>query len=216
MSGNRFDGVAYSAGARLAAMAVVGLTVGVLVAALGKAVYAPAAGWAAAATTFLLVVALTVGRVRSGLTGEHATREDGSRTVSHLLSTAAVIASFGAIALLLVEARSAKGLAAAGIVGLAFATVALSWLLLHTLYALRYAAVYYQAGGGIDFNQKEAPDYGDFFYLAFTLGMAFQVSDTDITTRAMRRVVLRHALLSYLIGAVVVGLTVNLVSGLAS
>lgn len=215
MSRNAFSTPAYSAGFRLVAMAVVGLVVGILVATLGKPVYAPATGWAAAAATFLVVVWATVGRIRPEQTGAHATREDNSRTASHLLITAATVASFGAVALLLLEAGTATGPAKAAIVALALTTVALSWLLTNTLFALRYAALYYEEGGGIDFGQPEEPDYSDFVYLAFTLGMTFQVSDTTVGSRRIRRVVLRHSLLSYVIGAVVLATTVNLVSGLA-
>jgi uncharacterized membrane protein len=68
--------------------------------------------------------------------------------------------------------------------------------------------------GGIDFNQQEQPRYSDFAYLAFTIGMTFQVSDTDLETSALRAAALRHALLSYLLGAVILATTINLVAGL--
>ena len=97
---------------------------------------------------------------------------------------------------------------------LAIVSVALSWTLVHTLYALRYARMYYRTGGGIDFNQKEDPQYSDFAYLSFTLGMTFQVSDTDIRSSNIRRSILHHTLLSYLFGTVIVAATVNLVAGL--
>jgi uncharacterized membrane protein len=85
----------------------------------------------------------------------------------------------------------------------------------HTIYTLRYAGFYYRSGGtGIEFNQKESPRYLDFAYLAFTLGMTFQVSDTNITSSALRAEALRHALLSFLLGVVVVASTINLVSSL--
>jgi len=70
--------------------------------------------------------------------------------------------------------------------------------------------------GGVSFNQSEAPRYADFAYLAFTIGMTFQVSDTDLQTLAIRATVLRHALLSYLFGAVILATTVNLVAGLGT
>jgi uncharacterized membrane protein len=80
---------------------------------------------------------------------------------------------------------------------------------------LRYAALYYgRPGGGIDFNSAEPATYRDFAYLAFTVGMTFQVSDTDITRREMRHQVLRHALISFLFGAVILATTVNVVAGL--
>jgi uncharacterized membrane protein len=93
--------------------------------------------------------------------------------------------------------------------------VGLSWLLVHTVYTLRYAMLYYAGrDGGIDFNQTTSPRYSDFAYLAFTLGMTFQVSDTDLKTPAIRATALRHALLSYLFGAVIVATMINLVAGL--
>jgi uncharacterized membrane protein len=68
----------------------------------------------------------------------------------------------------------------------------------------------------VDFNQKERPQYSDFAYLSFTLGMTYQVSDTDISNKAIRATVLRHTLLSFVFGAVILATTVNLVAGLGS
>jgi uncharacterized membrane protein len=95
-------------------------------------------------------------------------------------------------------------------------TVVASWTLVHSVYAIRYAHLYYTPPiGDIDFKTDEKPDYQDFAYVAFTVGMTFQVSDTDIRGRAMRRAVLRHALLAYLFGAVILASMVNIVAGLA-
>jgi uncharacterized membrane protein len=87
----------------------------------------------------------------------------------------------------------------------------------HTLFTLRYAELYYTGpDGGVDFNEGNPPRYVDFAYLAFTIGMTFQVSDTDIRAYPIRATALRHALLSYLFGAVVLASTVNLLAGLSS
>jgi uncharacterized membrane protein len=94
--------------------------------------------------------------------------------------------------------------------------VFVSWTLVHTVYTLKYARLYYSGvPGGIDFNGTGAPDYPDFAYLAFTIGMTFQVSDTNIRSKEMRRAVLRHALLSFPLLAVILAASINLVSGLA-
>jgi uncharacterized membrane protein len=93
-------------------------------------------------------------------------------------------------------------------------TVALSWLSVHAVYTLRYADLYYRTGGGIDFHDDGAPDFGDFAYVAFTIGMTFQVSDTDLVSRPIRRTALRHALLSYLFGIAVIATTINAVASL--
>jgi uncharacterized membrane protein len=84
-----------------------------------------------------------------------------------------------------------------------------------TVFISHYARLYYShPAGGIDFNQDARPRYSDFAYLAFTIGMTFQVSDTSLQTSAFRAVALRQALLSYLLGAVILATTINLVAGL--
>ena len=94
---------------------------------------------------------------------------------------------------------------------LSVASVALAWATVHTLFTTRYARLYYTGpDGGIDFNEADPPRYADF---AFTIGMTFQVSDTDLGTNEVRRTALRHALLSYVFGAVVIATTINLVAG---
>jgi uncharacterized membrane protein len=124
----------------------------------------------------------------------------------------ASLASLAAIASLLIEARASEKIF---IAVLAVVSVALSWGLVHTLFTLRYASLYYEGpDGGVDFNQDEPPDYGDFAYLAFTLGMTFQVSDTTLHTHAIRMAALRHALLSYLFGTIILATLINLVAGL--
>ena len=100
--------------------------------------------------------------------------------------------------------------------GLALVSVFVSWTLVHTVFTLKYARLYYSdMPGGIDFNGSGHPDYPDFAYLAFTIGMTFQVSDTNIQTKPIRRTALRHAWLSFPLGAVIIAACINLVSGLA-
>ena len=100
---------------------------------------------------------------------------------------------------------------------LAVVSVAVSWLSVHTIFTLRYALLYYtQPVGGIGFNQQQPPDYRDFAYVALTLGMTFQVSDTELQDSDIRATALRHALLSYLFGAVILAAAVNLIAGLSS
>jgi uncharacterized membrane protein len=94
-------------------------------------------------------------------------------------------------------------------------SVVLSWTVVHTVFTVRYARLYYTGpDGGIDFNQEDPPRYSNFAYLAFTVGMTFQVSDTELQTPEIRSVALRQALLSYLLGAVILATAINLVAGL--
>ena len=88
---------------------------------------------------------------------------------------------------------------------------------MHTVYTLQYARLYYSdEPGGIDFNQAAPPRYADFAYLSLTMGMTFQVSDTDLQTSTIRATALRQALLSYLFGVVIVATTINLIASLGS
>jgi uncharacterized membrane protein len=87
--------------------------------------------------------------------------------------------------------------------------------MIHTVYALRYAEIYYRDPvGGVDFGDTKSPVYADFAYLAFTLGMTFQVSDTTLSRREFRAAALRQALLSYLFGTIIIATTINLIAGL--
>jgi uncharacterized membrane protein len=123
------------------------------------------------------------------------------------------VASLAADAAVIANASSNATRLVAGAVGLA--SVVLSWTLVHTIYTARYARLYYAKAYGVDFNEEEPPRYSDFAYVAFTVGMTYQVSDTDLTDKTIRAVVLRHALLSYGLGAVILAATINLVAGLA-
>ena len=201
---------------RLIAMLVVGAVAAVLVGLLGEWTIAVIAGWAAASVTYVVWVWLIIGRMDAATTAIHATREDPSRTISDLLVLLASLASLGAIVFLLVGAHAAPGAQRGVLAALAVVSVGLSWSLIHTLFTVRYASLFYRDGeGGVDFNQVDPPSYSDFAYLSFTLGMTFQVSDTNLQTHAIRVTALRHGLLSYLFGSVILATMINLVAGLS-
>jgi uncharacterized membrane protein len=136
---------------------------------------------------------------------------------SELFIVIAALASLVGVGyLLLAQSSAGRDSIISAIVGVL--TVAASWFAVHTLFTAHYARLYYtDKPGGIDFNQPDQPPrYLDFAYVAFTLGMTFQVSDTDISDTPIRTAVLRHALISYLLGAVVLAVTVNLIAGLST
>ena len=96
-------------------------------------------------------------------------------------------------------------------------SVVLSWAMVHTMFMLRYARLYYASTEEcIDFSGPDRPTYGDFAYFAFTVGMTYQVSDTTVSGSAIRRTVLRHSLLAYLFGTGIVAGAVGLVTSLGS
>jgi uncharacterized membrane protein len=194
-----------------------GLAGAVLTGLAGAWRYAPLSGWDVAALIFTGWAWLAVAPMTTSATAKHATREDPGRAVSDLIVLTAAVASLAAVGMVLVQASSAKGSEQDVLAGLGVASVALSWFSVHTLFTLRYARLYYTGkDGGVNFNQEAPPRYLDFAYLAFTIGMTFQVSDTDLETPAIRHTVLRHALLSYLFGAVILAATINLLAGLGT
>jgi uncharacterized membrane protein len=200
---------------RFIAMVAVGVLAGLLTGVIGHWLLAPAIGWAAAAILYILWVWLTISPMDAPTTAAHATREDPSRGITDLLLILASLASLGSILIVLLQARVAEGAGQVLLAALAVVGVALSWVLVHTLFTLRYASLYYaDDDGGVDFNQVDPPRYADFAYLAFTLGMTFQVSDTSLTSSVMRRAALRHALMSFLFGSIILATLINLVAGL--
>ena len=205
------------AGRRLALALAIGLTVGVaaLVAGGGWSV-AVTGAWGAAALTIAAGIWLRIRGLDSAQTAEHAQAEDYSRSTSDLIVLSAGVASLGAVGSTLIEARHNGGTDKGLLILLAVAVVALSWTAVHLVYAVRYGDVYYEDPvGGVTFNEEsEAPDYHDFAYLALTIGMTYQVSDTNLTSKTIRRLATRHALLSFLFGAVIVALAINTVASL--
>ncbi|HYH72549.1 MAG TPA: DUF1345 domain-containing protein [Nocardioides sp.] len=131
---------------------------------------------------------------------------------------AAAVASLAIVALALVESGSQRGPTAVASVLLSVASVALSWALVNTVYAFKYARLYYldePDTGGIDFKQDDDPTYSDFAYMAFTVGMSFGTSETEPTSTRVRQIVLGHALLSYAFGTGVLAVSINLITNLS-
>jgi uncharacterized membrane protein len=190
---------------------------------VGAALAAPLAAWqvtvlvawCVTASTFVALAWVTLLTADNERTRALASREDESRLTADLLVVSACVASLIGVSFILLKASTAKGAAVVALTGLGVVGVVLAWATVHTIFTLRYADLYYSHGGGIDFNENEDPDYRDFAYLAFTIGMTYQVSDTDLKTKTIRRTALKHALLSYLFGTAIIAITINIVAGLA-
>ena len=199
---------------RLAVAAATGAVVFGVLMALTSWQVALLGGWSAVGLVFAGWTISSLWTLDATDTADVAGREDSSRALADLLLLSAETASLVAIGVGLVKAASSQGVAQALITGLAVFAVVVSWAVVHTVFALRYASLYYRHDGGIDFNEDDKPDYRDFAYLALTIGMTFQVSDTDLKTKAIRHTAIRHALMSYLFGAVVVAMVINVVASL--
>jgi len=208
---------------RLVIAGGVGLLVGVLLAPVVRWQVAVLGGWDATGLAFLFSVWPVILRADAAGTEHLQTREDMTRDTARLLLLAACAASLVSVVFALHLAGLETGADRAALIAVAVVSVVVSWIVVNTVFTLRYAADYYRAprGGtaGIDFGGTPAsdpPDYRDFAYMAFTIGMTYQVSDTNLRNRRIRRTVLLHALVAYLFGVVIVAAGVNVVAGLIS
>jgi uncharacterized membrane protein len=200
---------------RLIAVVALGLVAGGIGAAFGSWQLAVLVGWDVSAGTFVGWVLGTVAWFTADQTRDLAIREDDGRVSTRILLLSASVVSLVGVALALFKASNTNTKGQALLTVTSVLTVALSWMVVHTVFMLRYAHEYYtEPVGGIDFKSDDEPDYQDFAYLAFTVGMTFQVSDTDVQGRKDRRTVLRHALLSYLFGAVILAVVINVIAGI--
>jgi uncharacterized membrane protein len=191
--------------------AAVGLAVGfTLTAPLGILV-----GVAATHAVFAITGWVVLWPLDADSTRDNAAREDFRPSVEELAVVAASLGALLLVAMLLVIGGSRAGQVAAAT---ALAGVFMAWASVHLMYAARYAFLYYVTckSAGIDFNSDDPPSYRDFLYFSYNLGMAYQVSDTTVTSPEIRAVVLRHTLLAYVFGAVVLASTINLVAGVAT
>jgi uncharacterized membrane protein len=168
----------------------------------------------AGALVFVVWVWVTLRAADPAATAQIARTEDASPVAAESVLVAAGAASLVAVGFTLAQAGDASAPARGLLTALAVLSVALAWTSVHTVHLLRYARLYYSPPvGGIDFG-GEPPGYADFAYLALTIGMTFQVSDTALMVKRVRRVALHHALLSYVFGTVIVAITVSTVAGL--
>lgn len=147
--------------------------------------------------------------------------QDSSRTLIFLFVIVASLISLGAILFLLKGTKGQAGADVTGHILLAMASVIVSWWLVHTLFTMRYAHLYYNAidgettpVGGLQFPDETEPDYLDFVYFSFVIGMTFQVSDVEVSERPIRRLVLMHGLISFAFNTAIVALSINVVSSL--
>jgi uncharacterized membrane protein len=175
-------------------------------------------GWNAAALAFLLSTWPIIARADSSRAPQFATREDQTEGSARVLLVGASVASLLGAGYALHLAGQESGPSRVLLIGAAVLTVVLSWAVINTVFTLRYADQHFRSKpGGIAFGTEDGqqhPGYRDFAYVAFTIGMTYQVSDTALRDPLIRRTVLAHAVLSYVFGVVIVAGSVNLISGL--
>ncbi len=177
-------------------------------------------GWDAGALTFIaLTLHLFVVRPPTQMAAEAEAQEEGEWTIFWVMLLGTVF-SFAALSGEFSGLKDMPGVERGLHVTLVAATLMLSWLLTHFVFAFRYAHEWYdldgrgRVKGGLAFPSEEQPDYIDFLYFSVVIGMTFQVSDVQITARRLRRLALLHGLLSFLFNTVIVALTVNIAAGI--
>jgi uncharacterized membrane protein len=197
----------------------VSLAAGIVVAAPPAAVTTwalwPMFAWDLAAVIYLTWVWRGIWRLDSHETARFSVPEDPTRAAAEFLILTASVVSLVAVGFVLGRAANSQGAEQTLLAALGVASLVLSWTVVHTVYTLRYARLYYSGpDGGVNFHGDEPPSYTDFAYLSFTIGMTFQVSDTDIESRAIRVRVLHQSLLSFLFCTGILATAVNLIANL--
>ncbi len=180
------------------------------------------ATWDCFALTILVLTWIKMFRANPQNAKRTAKLQDSSRRAIFIFVIASACVSLLGLGFLL---ATAKGPAPTGsnltsVIAFSFATVICSWLLVHTVFALRYAHSYYRncthnkPGSGLDFPDEKEPDYMDFAYFSFIIGMTSQVSDVQITSREIRRLALVHGMVSFAFNTIILALSINVISGL--
>lgn len=190
--------------------------IGVIIAGLTPSAWHPATrilvGWDVGVWLYLVLVYILIAKSKSHHIAEHASSQDEGRFTILTLTVASALATIGAI---IFEIGSAQGSdRQLNHLLLAILTILSSWFLIHTIFAVHYAHEYYgERGGkkgGLKFPDDDDPDYLDFVYFSFVIGMTAQVSDVAVTSKAIRQTVTAHAIVSFLFNVSLLALTINI------
>ncbi len=204
---------------RLAVSTAFGVVVALLLPSAWPAATRFLIGWDADVAFYLVLVFSLMWRSEAGHIGGHAADEDEGRIVVLVLTVIAAMASVGAIVSELSTGQAAcpstcEAKRTAAQLALATTTIVLSWTFIHTIFALHYAHDYYGDHGakkhGLDFKGEDQPDYWDFVYFSFVIGMTSQVSDVTIKSRPIRRIATAHSIVSFFFNVTLLALMVNI------
>jgi uncharacterized membrane protein len=176
-------------------------------------------GWDGGVLVYLLLsLQLFLTATSDQMPANAEAEQDGEWTI-FALTLGVIVVSFIAVAQVFGAAKASSGQGWS--TALVAVTLFLSWLMTHVTFGYRYAHEFYtpkadgKPDGGLDFPGDQQPDYMDFLYFSLVLGMTFQVSDVDITSRKLRQVAMLQGLLSFLFNAVIIALVVNIAAGFA-
>lgn len=181
--------------------------------------------WIGCALTIILLNWISIIGCHPREVRKLAKLQDSSRAFLFGFIVVAAVISLVAIVFLLKESKGLANSARNAHIVLAISAVFVSWWMVHTIFSLHYAHFYYdkntddggtKPGGGLEFPNTPEPDYLDFVYFGFVVGMTFQVSDVVITSRKVRRLCLLHGLISFAFNTAIVALSINVISGMVS
>lgn len=177
-------------------------------------------GWCVGAAVYLVLAWWLAEVFDDKNTRQRAQAQDEPSVVLFGVMVLAVLACVASITLLLQQVKQLQGTERVLHMALAMVALALSWLFIQTIFAFRYAHRYYQEekrdepdGPGLVFPNQANPDYFDFLYYSFVVGMTSQVSDVQVSSREMRRLTLGHSILSFAFNVLIVALTINVLAG---
>ena len=173
-------------------------------------------GWDVSMIFYLSIVSWIVARSEVSHIRQHAEQEDEGRIAVLFLTVIATLASLAAIVALLGKGDDKSDPSQ---LTFAIATILLSWAFVHSIFALHYAHEFYTEtpqASGLKFPGGDKPDYLDFCYFAFVIGMTFQVSDVSISSRRIRRTVLAHGILSFLFNVTLLAIMINIAASAIS
>ena len=204
---------------RLFISAAAGIAAGVFAPGIGHLTTRALIGWNVGVWLFLALVGALMLRADHERMRRRAIAQAEGAAVVLVLVIVAAIASLVAIVIELAAVKATGARHALPHVAFTLVTVAGSWLLLPTLFALNYASLYYRTarGGGLNFPDADSgfkPDYVDFLYFSFTIAVASQTADVSISNRPMRRLVLLQSLLSFLFNTTILAFTINIAASL--
>ena len=175
--------------------------------------------WDVLALTDIILSWRVILKKDARITVQNARLQDSSRSVILFFVILTSVISLVAIAFLIKSAKHSALYNANSILFFAFITLAISWVLVHTVFTIHYAHLYYSETdgghkGGLDFPNEKNPVFTDFAYYSFVVGMTFQVSDTQVTSRSMRKLTLAHSIIAFVFNTFILALAINIIAGL--
>ena len=189
---------------------IIGVLTALLISTMATGLFVILAGWDSAAMMLFGLVCFSFLPLKNGERTKKVVSQEGIRypALDLLIILAAMMSIFTAILLL----TRSKG----NSVEIAFCmlSIFITWNLIQLLYSVHYTEMYYQRNSGVSFNDTQNPNFWDFLYLSYTIGMTYQVSDNSFSTTHFRRVALGHALISFSFSTVLIAITINFVGGL--